>query len=352
MRERNNEASKRCRLKRRLKAESLEGQLNLLSMTNKMLKQRIAKMETISGAIKDGINQIQTSSCNCLQTVAAVQQVNRDCKDAADMSNADLLKTSKSYRDQNPELLLPPSSSDDDFSADLSSTNSPAPPPPTCGPTAHPATSFSGFLVKMNSAPVLTKIPASMSMSVPGTPTNIPSNPVYPRAKTALDIINDTIIKSLGSSPSTSYPSSPSPVPLNLVKIFPSQPASQMFARHASHGPMSGNSPQLIVAPTTSLNVDIVKREPESTTTTTISSNGVDPVDSCVAAATDGRCRGPLHNVNKLTSYLNAVTGYPVSTDDGSSAMERAIIKSRLRIPFWKADEVTLIYLLSFCPWY
>jgi len=331
---------------RRMKAESLESQLNLLSMTNKMLKQRIARMETISGAIKDGIGQIQTNNCNCLQTVATVQQVNRDFKDPADLSNSALLKTSKSYRDQNPELLLPPSSSDDDFSADLSSTNSPV--PPVCGTAAaHQQTSFSGFLVKMNSAPMLTKIPASVS--VPGTPVT-PSTPVpvYPRAKTALDIINDTIIKSLGSSPSTSssYPSSPSPVPLNLVKILPSQPVSQsthLLSRQMSHGPMGGNSQMIVVAPTpttTMLNVDIVKKEPESTTTTF--TNGVDPVESCVAAAAaDGHCRGPLHNLNKLTSYLNAVTGFPVSTDDGSSAMERAIIKSRLRIPFWKADEVS-----------
>ena len=35
MRERNNEASKRCRLKRRMKAEGLESQANQLGMSNK-----------------------------------------------------------------------------------------------------------------------------------------------------------------------------------------------------------------------------------------------------------------------------------------------------------------------------
>jgi len=80
MRERNNEASKRCRLKRRLKAESLEGQLNYLSSANKMLKQRIVRMENISKVIKDGISKIQPKDCNCLQTVALIQQVNRDYK--------------------------------------------------------------------------------------------------------------------------------------------------------------------------------------------------------------------------------------------------------------------------------
>ena len=140
MRERNNEASKRCRLKRRLKAESLESQLSMLAMTNKMLKQRINRMESISKTIKDGIKQIQTSNCGCLQTVAHVQQVNRDHgHDSMHLTNSELIKTSKSYRDQNPELLLPPSSSDDDLSADLSSTNSPV--PPVC------VSSFSGFVV-------------------------------------------------------------------------------------------------------------------------------------------------------------------------------------------------------------
>jgi hypothetical protein len=41
-----------------------------------------------------------------------------------------------------------------------------------------------------------------------------------------------------------------------------------------------------------------------------------------------------------MTTYLNPVTGEPVVADDGSSAMERAVIKSRMRMPFWNADEV------------
>ena len=321
MRERNNEASKRCRLKRRLKAESLESQLSMLAMTNKMLKQRINRMESISKTIKDGIKQIQTSNCGCLQTVAHVQQVNRDHgHDSMHLTNSELIKTSKSYRDQNPELLLPPSSSDDDLSADLSSTNSPV--PPVC------VSSFSGFVVKMNSAPALTRLPTSSTpiLSSPPTPTTPQpsSSTIIPRQKTALDVINDTILKSLGSS---STPPSPSPLPLNLVKILPSM--------------KNESSPFLLFSPTsttpTSHN-DVIKREPETTRTTF--TNGVDPMESCIAVAAGGSCKGPLHNLNKLTSYLNTLTGLPVSTDDGSSAMERAIIKSRMRIPFWKADEV------------
>ncbi len=47
MRERNNEASKRCRLKRRMKAESMEQQASQLLLSNKALKQRISKLERL-----------------------------------------------------------------------------------------------------------------------------------------------------------------------------------------------------------------------------------------------------------------------------------------------------------------
>ncbi len=63
-----------------------------------------------------------------------------------DLTNAALLKTSKSYRDQNPELLLP-SSSDDDFSVDMSAANSPV--TPVFQSQTNPAPTFSGFLVSI-----------------------------------------------------------------------------------------------------------------------------------------------------------------------------------------------------------
>ena len=83
--------------------------------------------------------------------------------------------------------------------------------------------------------------------------------------------------------------------------------------------------------------MDLVKMEPESSFDVT---NGIDPTESCIASALAGQCSGSLVNVNKLTSYLNAISGKSVSSDDGNSAMEKVIIKSRMRIPFWKAEEV------------
>ena len=59
MRERNNEASKRCRLKRRMKAVSMENQSSMLNMANKMLKQRIKRLEHVGVALRDGVDKIR-----------------------------------------------------------------------------------------------------------------------------------------------------------------------------------------------------------------------------------------------------------------------------------------------------
>ena len=65
----------------------------------------------------------------------------------------------------------------------------------------------------------------------------------------------------------------------------------------------------------------------------------------CIANANGASlCRGEVLNLNKLTCYLDLITRKVVK-DDGASAMERAIIKSRLKIPFWSADEVILFHL-------
>ncbi len=103
--------------------------------------------------------------------------------------------------------------------------------------------------------------------------------------------------------------------------------------------PTSSSSPKPVTQ-----SLEIIKTEPD---TNEAAVNGVDPIEACVAAAIGGSCRGPLLNLNKLTSYLNTTTGQPVATDDGTSAMERAIIKSRMRIPFWKADEVNKPFLIK-----
>ena len=75
MRERNNEASKRCRMKRRLKAVSLEGQLDLLSLSNKALKHRLLRLEKLSEIMREGIKGIQPEGCHCTKTVQIIKKV-------------------------------------------------------------------------------------------------------------------------------------------------------------------------------------------------------------------------------------------------------------------------------------
>ena len=75
MREKNNEASKRCRMKRRLKAVSLEGHLDLLGLSNEMLKDRLARTEKICTVFREAIKNIQPEGCSCIQAVEIIKQV-------------------------------------------------------------------------------------------------------------------------------------------------------------------------------------------------------------------------------------------------------------------------------------
>ena len=93
MRERNNEASKRCRLKRRLKYETMEHQGNMLGLNNRWLKQRVARLDGLVSVLREGVYAIRTSSastdgkddgkvgCKCSNTIASLKQINESCKD-------------------------------------------------------------------------------------------------------------------------------------------------------------------------------------------------------------------------------------------------------------------------------
>ena len=93
MRERNNEASKRCRLKRRMKYETMEHQGNMLGLNNRWLKQRVARLDGLVSVLRDGVYAIRTSSgvdgtnddakggCTCSNTIASLKQINHSCKE-------------------------------------------------------------------------------------------------------------------------------------------------------------------------------------------------------------------------------------------------------------------------------
>ena len=105
MRERNNEASKRCRLKRRVKSETMEHQGTMLGLNNRWLKQRVSRMEALTKVLRDGVYAIRTSTgqegttdgkggCSCDITVAALKQVNQNyaTNECFNLSNRYIIK--------------------------------------------------------------------------------------------------------------------------------------------------------------------------------------------------------------------------------------------------------------------
>ena len=166
--------------------------------------------------------------------------------------------------------------------------------------------------------------------------------------KTALDVINETIVKTLDT-------------PLNLVKTSSNHPPKQLvLLAKPPLQPPAGHHVANVVATHRGLPVStrqsidrvgssdsIIKVEPTYTETVQESfckqtADSSTPI--CIANANGASlCRGEVLNLNKLTCFLDLITRKVVK-DDGESAMERAIIKSRLKIPFWSADEVRNIF--------
>jgi hypothetical protein len=375
MRERNNEASKRCRLKRRMKADSQEHQAHNLHMSNKFLRQRISKLEKICVVVKDGVKRIQSKDCRCLETVAKMKKANMDSPDISNLSNKSLIESSRTYREQIIELIegggTGNSSGDEE-----PMTPTPSSPaimaPMTPLPQSDMGTNFITFpgRSELSVTPVLKLQALAPPPRSPSSPMRMPA---MQQQKTALDAINDTIIQSLSTSNPSANNLLPQPqinscLPLNLVKIVPATRSSNTFKPISSSPlPMTLTNQIILLSapPRTALPMDLtdnekvlIKCEPEiqivecdppqsgagaKTEPMPLCSEEVDPTLACIAAAHgNAGCTGNLLNLNKLTSYLDLVTRN-VTRDSGKAAMERAIIKSRLRIPFWQADEVNNI---------
>jgi len=221
---------------------------------------------------------------------------------------------SKTNRNLKPELTLIQSSSDDDVSA----ATSPIP------PSVQSSTSVSVFPVSFT--------------------TTMTTSSVKP--KTVLDILNDTIIQSLGNNASMSTVKSDLPIPSlkNVVKIEPLSPFILSVPR--------ANFPKVEI---------VVESEPQTTYVTNDSSwvprNDSPPVvvknesvldSNCLAATVGSHCRGSPVNLNDLNSVLNTITGKPVRTSSGqnpslserNSASEKSIILSRMGLPFWDNNQV------------
>ena len=417
MRERNNEASKRCRLKRRMKAETVEQQAHNLNMSNKFLRQRISRLEKICVVLKDGVKRIQSKDCRCLETVARVKKTNVDCQDISNLSNRALIRSSMANRTVNADFLAEHATAGSPAAVKEELPSPPElpmvaqlqPEQPTQLPQLPPLPTTPTVEVRTTPLPppppVCITFPGRSELSV--TPVSrvtvvtsaASSSSSTTQPKTALDVINDTIIQSLRSNSGVggvgNVITAPC-VPLNLVKVVPAsspslnqqtpptppttttppkqiilvttppvfgrQPMVKEEAQQSSGLGYAGNTSRVVVK--CEPEIQIVKCEaPKANAGEGIAvgamedtedeeEEGVDPSLPCIAATHSGYtsgCSGDLVNLNKLSSYLDLISRN-VARDNGRAAMERAIIKSRLRVPFWQADEVKCIVVNEFRP--
>ncbi|XP_059095301.1 uncharacterized protein LOC131890048 [Tigriopus californicus] len=388
MRERNNEASKRCRLKRRLKAESLETQADILNTTNRYLKHRILKLERVSQLMKEGVLQAKSGACQCSDIVAKAKQLQFEIPEPHGLSTSALIESSRSYRIQIIDVahILHGSSEEDITSVGLDPalrTHSEMPlTPPNSSSDCHlhptspkvsvgvmseiqrssvariPSASLSSPVVYLKSPPnakrILTdpKCPApepTLAMDTP--PLSAPVNLIKLNSNTTLSSsATITPVPTQSNGPSTptimqfqnqmqSLPQQQQQQQQHLILLSP--PAKKRLSSNFSSGIeaiKTSGEVQIKCEP----EIQILECESKSVGTDNQFSShetGVDPTQVCVAAGHDpGQCRGEIINLNRLTTHLDLVTLKP-SQNLGSAAMERAILRSRLKIPFFKADE-------------
>ena len=189
-----------------MKAVSMENQASMLQVANKQLRARIQRLENVGAALKEGVKKIQAGQCACDLTVGTVRQTSRDFFDpepgtGRDLPNYEMISRSRLVREQEMQ-----SQSGNGSNGHVGGS---------VGYTAT-ATSCSSEeeIVTTNPTSPVTLQPQVIvpQATVSQQQQQVHHQPMIPRpTRTALDVINETIVKTLDS-------------PLNLVK---SQPQSQ-----------------------------------------------------------------------------------------------------------------------------
>ena len=263
----------------------------------------------------DARSNLEVQSFKYLQFIFSktLFQLNAESKDCFNLTTMSILMTSKNQRQTNPELAFLPSSSDDDLSADVSLAGSPSP------VIFHLSAPAPGLAV----APV--SIPFPVAAAPSATPLPLLSTGAKP--KTVLDILNDTIIQSLGSSSSIPPVKTELPIPSlkNSIKVEP----MPMLTSTSATKPVILSVPRATAfqRPKVEIVLESVKKEKQE--------------NCCIAADVSGvACFGDLVDVGDLNSMINTVSGKPCQMNSGSVAPEKVVILSRLAIPFWKDGEV------------
>jgi len=108
MRERNNEASKRCRLKRRIKQDSLEKTRLLLESQQDLLKNRVAKLNKIRDILNMACRAAgnNAKNCECINFRTMIRNCHNEMPDESQYSNIQLIKKSRCIRETNLEEII------------------------------------------------------------------------------------------------------------------------------------------------------------------------------------------------------------------------------------------------------
>ena len=182
----------------------MENQASMLQVANKQLRARIQRLENVGAALKEGVKKIQAGQCACDLTVGTVRQTSRDFFDpepgtGRDLPNYEMISRSRLVREQEMQ-----SQGGNGSNGHVGGS---------VGYTAT-ATSCSSEeeIVTTNPTSPVTLQPQVIVPQATVSQQQVHHQPIIPRpTRTALDVINETIVKTLDS-------------PLNLVK---SQPQSQ-----------------------------------------------------------------------------------------------------------------------------
>ena len=419
MRERNNEASKRCRLKRRIKQDSLEKTRMLLEGHREALGQRVAKLHKLKQILSDACRCIgkDEKGCECLDYCAMIKAANREMPDLLDLSNHQLIKKSKIARDTNLEELLGAQASeftdlrplkrgprkqesDTGFTfnseARLIKPESPVGALDLSAGNKLVQNNLNGLnLIKVNNTGIklepvaepkeqkftpITFLPKTYIPLAPKTtpiqipprkvivdnpniclpPTVIPllgnnactissSNYIENPNKSTISLhgnfngTNTIILTPLGN---TSLPSTifNLPLPTNSTAVLTPE---KLQSSQTMMEVVSKAEPDIVIKSEPDISIVEIDTELETTEREVKNENvemsvDKDPTVSC-AAVLSGKessvcCSKELLDLNSLTQTLDLVTMEPKMAGELTAA-EKYIIKSRLEIEFWKAEE-------------
>ena len=437
MRERNNEASKRCRLKRRIKQDSLEKTRLLLANQKETLKNRVAKLHKIKEILKSACHATgnDASSAECLRYCNLIKCCQKDMSDSTDLSNLQLIKKSRFIRETNLEeiigaqapdlndlrplkrgprkvdtdtnftidpesLILKPespslsSSAPMDLSAGSKMTTQHNPKPVNLVKTRSlpsPVKPDSG-VVKPKAGPVtyVTLAPKSAAVPIPGrtvivdNPNNsLPQNVIpflnssnsplhkQPGTISQLNINGTTIFVTPIGSPILNLPLTPIPTtkpsqnPPKPFQMSPKPPPMEVLINKVEPEVVIKSEPDIeeakeeIVAKEeefvtenplviTSENIKTEEEEDMEIAETPVTKDEEehDPTVCCAAVLAKkediSTCSMDLLDLNSLNQTLDLVTLEPRTAGELTAA-EKYIIKSRLEMPFWRAEETASV---------